>query len=346
MVTSNTLILKLKLQSKLLAKSLNLPNSFGDDLLATAIYQHFDFNELCESVSEFEYALSFESLSEYQKLKYLLICEIEDQKLIDDLHIEIEKMAIRLESKTVINISKLDLISNLYKLFGLENESRYIIDVEDIKLNWQSCFDSLQDQQAVLSCDFLINEIPFRLIATKVQFDEYSVDNIKHSLNSNLAQTDISSAKNQKEKHQINEHSSWLVDSINCLLDIELDIPDQHPIFFKTNNQDYFVYGFPLSPHLSISAHDKCKNIHIQIKDTKEKQVFILNIGCEKLVLECIFISKAEEGEYSFSPEEQWISDTLLSRNDACRFPIGFNNAYHLMLLRPFAHVDWLENAI
>ncbi len=188
MITSDTLLLKLKLQSQLLAKSLNLPSSFGYDLLASSIYQHHDFEELCDSVAEFEYALSFESLSEYQKLKYLLICEIEDQKLIDDLHIEIEKMAIRLESKTVINISKLDLISNLYKLFGLENESRYIIDVEDIKLNWQSCFDSLQDQQAVLSCDFLINEIPFRLIATKVQFDEYSVDNIKHSLNSNLAQ--------------------------------------------------------------------------------------------------------------------------------------------------------------
>jgi hypothetical protein len=91
MITSDTLILKLKLQSKLLAKSLNLPEKFGNDLLATAIYQHFDFNELCESVSEFEYVLSFECLSEYQKLKYLFICEIEDKKLIEDLHIEIEK---------------------------------------------------------------------------------------------------------------------------------------------------------------------------------------------------------------------------------------------------------------
>jgi hypothetical protein len=346
MITSDTLILKLKLQSKLLAKSLNLPENFGDDLLATAIYQHFDFNELCESVSEFEYVLSFESLSEYQKLKYLFICEIEDKKLIEDLHIEIEKMALRLEERTVINISKLDLISNVYKLFGLENESRFIIDAEDIKLKWQPHFDSLQDHQTVLRTDLLINEIPFRLIATKFLFDEYSVNNLKHSLNTNLVQTYVSSAKNQKEKNQINEHSSWLVDSINCLLDIESGIPDQLPIFFKINNQDYFVYGFPLSPHLSISADDKCKNIHIQIKDTKEKQVFILNIGCERLVLECIFISKEEEGEYSFSQKNQWIKDALLSRDDACRFPIVFNNAYYLMFLRPFAHVDWLENAL
>jgi len=40
MITSDTLTLKLTLQSKLLAKSLNLPESFGYDLLATSVYQH------------------------------------------------------------------------------------------------------------------------------------------------------------------------------------------------------------------------------------------------------------------------------------------------------------------
>lgn len=346
MITSDTLILKLKLQSKLLAKSLNLPEKFGNDLLATAIYQHFDFNELCESVSEFEYVLSFESLSEYQKLKYLFICEIEDKKLIEDLHIEIEKMALRLEERTVINISKLDLISNIYKLFGLENESRFIIDAEDIKLKWQPHFESLQDHQAVLRTDLLINEIPFRLIATKFLFDEFSVDNIKHSLNTNLVQTDVSSAKNQKEKHQINEHSSWLVDSINCLLDIESDIPDQLPSYFKINNQNYLAYGFPLSPHLSISENDNSQNIKIQIKNTDEKQVFILNLGNERLVLECIFLNKIEDGEKCYSPENQWINDTFLDHENACKFRIVFNNSYYLMIFRPFSHVDWLENAL
>jgi hypothetical protein len=346
MITSDTLILKLKLQSKLLAKSLNLPEKFGDDLLATAIYQHFDFNELCESVSEFEYVLSFESLSEYQKLKYLFICEIEDKKLIEDLHIEIEKMALRLEERTVINISKLDLISNVYKLFGLENESRFIIDAEDIKLKWQPYFDSLQDHQTVLRTDLLINEIPFRLIATKVQFDEFSVDNVKHSFHTSLAQSDDSSAKMNEERIKIDEHIKWLSDSCECLSSFESDTPDQLPSYFKINNQNYLAYGFPLSPHLSISENDNSQNIKIQIKNTDEKQVFILNLGNERLVLECIFLNKIEDGEKCYSPENQWINDTFLDHENACKFRIVFNNSYYLMIFRPFSHVDWLENAL
>jgi hypothetical protein len=346
MITSDTLILKLKLQSKLLAKSLNLPTNFGYDLLATAIYQHKDFEYLCDSVSEFDNAVNFESLSEYQKLKYLLICEIEDQKLIKDLHIEIEKMALRLEERTVINISKIDLISNLFKLFGLENESRYIVDAEDIKLKWQPYFESLQDHQAVLRTDLLINEIPFRLIATKVSFDEYSVNNLMYSLNTNLAQAGDSSAKTNEERIKIDGHIKWLADSCDCLSNIESETPDQHPVFYKINNQNFFIYGFPLSPHLSTTDNDNCPNINIQIKDIEEKQVFILNIENERLVLECIFLNKVEDGEKCYSPENQWVKNSILSHGDACQFPIIFNKSYYLMIFRPFAHVDWLENAL
>lgn len=346
MITSDTLILKLKLQSKLLAKSLNLPRKFGEDLLATAIYQHFDFNQLCDSIAGLGYALNFQSLVEFQKLKYLLICEVEDKELIEDLHIEIEKMTIRLESRTVINISKLDLISNVYKLFGLENESRFIIDAEDIKLKWQPHFESLQDHQAVLRTDLLINEIPFLLIATKVSFDEYSVNNLMYSLNTNLAQAGDSSAKTNEERIKIDGHIKWLADSCYCLSNIESETPDQHPVFYKINNQNFFIYGFPLSPHLSTTDNDNCPNINIQIKNIEEKQVFILNIENERLVLECIFLNKVEDGEKCYSPENQWINDTLLNHQNSCKFRIVFNNSYYLMIFRPFSHVDWLENAL
>lgn len=346
MITSDTLTLKLTLQSKLLAKSLNLPEKFGFDLLATSIYQHFDFNELCDSIAEFNYAENFGTFSEFEKLKYLLICEVEDEELINDLHIEIENMALRLEERTVINISKLDLISNLYKLFGLENESRYIIDVEHLRLDWQPCFDLLQDHHAVLIADLLINEIPFRLIATKVQFDEFSVDNVKQSLHTNLAQTGDSSAKTNEERIKLDGHIKWMADSCDCLSNVESDTPDQHPVFYKINHQNFFIYGFPLSPHLSISDNDNCPGINIHIKDTEEKQIFILNIESEKLTLECIFLNKVEDGEKSYSPRNQWINDTLLEHESACKFRIVFNKSYYLMILRPFSHVDWLENSL
>jgi hypothetical protein len=346
MLSSHTLILKLKLQSKFIAKSLNLPEKFGNDLLAKAIYQHFDFNELCDSIIELDSALSFGILSRNQKLKYLLICELEDKEIIDSLHKEIEKMAIRLESRTVINISKIDLISNLYKLFGLENESKYIIDSECIELGWQQYFQTLTDNNAVLFCDLKINDIPTRLIATKISFDEISQDSVKNSLKNNFEQVKGSSIKSNDEKFQIIEHSNWLSDSSQCLSNFEPDIPDNHPVFYKINNQNYLVYGFPLSPHLSLSDSDYCPDINILIKNTDEKQMFILNIESEKLAIEFIFISAAEEEDYCFLTNEQRIQDTLLSRSDTCRFPLVFNRSNYLMVIRPFAHIDWLENSL
>jgi hypothetical protein len=341
MISSHTLILKLKFQSKLLAKSLNLPKSFGDDLLATAIYQHFDFNELCESVSEFNYASNFGALSEYQKLKYLLICEVEDKELIVDLHKEIENMALRLEAKTVINISKLDLISNLYKLFGLENESKGIVDAEHIELNWQLCFDSLKDPQAVLCCDVLINDMRVLLIATKFPFNECSRETFEQSIIQNVVQI----KRLNIETQDINAYIEWIKDSTDCLSNIESPNSDERPDFYTINNQNYLVYGFILSPHKQTSNKHQSSNIKIHVKNTPEKQLFILNLEGGKLSLEFLYLNKTEDGNNFYTPENQYIQDTILSHPHACSFHIIFNNAFYLMPIRPFAHIDWLENA-
>lgn len=342
MITSDLLILKLKLQSKLLAKSLNLPEKFGFDLLATSIYQHFDFNELCDSIAEFNYAENFGTFSEFEKLKYLLICEVEDEELINDLHIEIENMALRLEERTVINISKLDLISNLYKLFGLENESRYIIDAEHIKLDWKPCFDSLKDPQSILCCDLIINDMQVLLIATKFQFNECSLDNLEQSIIQNSVQIKRSNIETQ----DIRDYTEWLKDSLDCLSNIESPNSDERPDFYTINNQNYLVYGFILSPHKQTSNNNQSSNINIHVKNTDEKQVFILKLEGGQFTLEYIFLHKTEDGEKPYTPKNQYIQDTVLSHPNACRFPVIFNNAYYLMPIRPFAHIDWLENAL
>jgi hypothetical protein len=346
MITSEQLIYKLELQSELLAKSFNLPTKFGKPLLAEAIYNSPCFNYLSEDILLNTITGNYSIILGEENLKYLMINEIEDSLLIEDLHQEIEQMALRLEERTIINISKLHTISSIYKLFGLENESKYIVDAEKIKLSWEPYFDSLQDQQAVLSSDFLLNDIPFRLIASKVQFDESSLVNLKNSFSKNLSQIDASSANNHEEKTKINEHLEWLVDTAECLSNLESSNPDKKSVAFKINNQNYLVYGFPLSPHLSITDDDNCPDINIQIKDTEEKQMFILNLGNERLALECIFLNKVEDGEKCYSPENQWVKNSILSHGDACQFPIIFNKSYYLMIFRPFAHVDWLENAL
>lgn len=344
MLSLPQLLYKLKLQSKSLAKSLNLPENLGYDLLATSIYQHLDFEDLCDSITELDYSLNISSLSEHQKLKYLLICEVED--LIIDLHKEIENMAIRLESKTVINISKLQLISNLYKLFGLDNESKYTVNAENVNLDWQPYFDSLQNKQSVVFSDLIINEISFRLIATKIEFDEVSLNYLNESFKKNIVQISGPSFQNHKEKLQIDKHRKWLVDTSQCLINLETDNLDEMSYYYEIKNENYLVYGFPLSPRLSIYDKDKCCNLNIQIKDTKEKQIFILNIESQKLVIECIFIKKVNDGDNSFSSKEQWIKDTLLSREDSCGFPVIFNYACYFLLIRPFSEVDYLENAL
>ena len=342
MISSDTLILNLKLQSKLLAKSFNLPTNFGYDLLATAIYRHIDFEDLCDSICELDYALNFSSLAEFHKFKYLLICEVEDKELIDDLHVEVEKMAIRLESKTVINISKLDLISNLYKLFGLENESKYIVDAEHLRLDWQPCFDTLKDPQSVLCSDLLINDMQVLLIATKFQFNECSRETFEQSIIQNVVQIKRSNIETQ----DIISYTEWIKDSLDFLSNIESPNLDERPDFYTINNQNYLVYGFILAPHKQTSNSKKSCNIKIHVKNTHEKQVFLLNLEGGKLALEFIYLHKTENSEKPYLPENLWLTDTLLSHPNACRFPIIFNNAYYLMIIRPFSHSDWLENAL
>ena len=333
MISKSQLLYKLELQSTLLEKSFNLPPKFGEEPLAQAIYNFTNYSDLCELLLQSSDEEIYSVILEHRNLEYLMINEIEDGFLIDAFHEEIENMATRLESMIIINMTKIQLISNLYELFGLDDESKYIINCDHLNLNWQPCFDSLQDQQAVLSSDLLINEIPFRLIATKVNYDKCSLDDLKKSLKTNLVQIEESSINIHEEKMQIDDHRNWLIDSINCLSNIESSNIEKHPCFFKIKNQNYFVYGFTLSPHLSISANDKCININIQIKDTKEKQIFIINIGYEQLVIECIFLDKAEGDECSYSSGNQWVQDSILSRGDACKFPTVFNKSYYLMTM-------------
>ena len=342
MITPATLTLKLKLQAKLLAKSLNLPEKFGNDLLATAIYQHLDFEDLCDSIAEFDYAKSFGALSEFQKLKFLLICEVEDKEFIEDLHKEIGNMALRLEERTVINISKLDLISNIYKLFGLENESKYIIDAEDIVLDWQPCFQSLADPQATLCSKVLINDRQVLLLATKIRFDECSSDTLKKSLSQNFEQLD----KLNIETNDIKSYNDWVKGSVDCLLNIDSECVDERPSFYTINHQNYLVFGFVLTPHKQISGGNCLDNISIPIHNTHEKQNFILNLEDGRLALELIYLNEIEDGEKPCLPKIQWIQDTLLSHLEACSFPTIFNNGYYFMLIRPFAHIDWLKNAL
>ena len=194
----------------------------------------------------------------------------------------------------------------------------------------------------ILCCDVIINDLQVLLLATKVRFDECSIDNLEQSLIHNAVQIKRSNI----ESKDIKGYSEWLKDSVECLSNIESPNSDECPEFYYINGHNYLVYGFILAPHIQALDKRQSDNIKIHVKDTHEKQVFILNLEGGKLAIEFIYLHKTENGEKPFLPENQYIQDTILSHPNACRFPVVFNNAYYLMPIRPFSHIDWLENSL
>lgn len=340
MISSAQLIYKINLQAKFLEKYLNLPSGFGKESLAKSIYQSFNFDDLIATIVDEGDKINLNYLLEDDTLKYLLICEVDDQHLINELHQEIERMALRIEEQVIINITRIQLISHLYKLFGLENESKYIIDAENINLNWQPYFKTLTDNKAVLYSDLSINNIPFRIIATKFQLNEISVENFIEQIKAEVKQSAHSAYEN------IDPHIDWFMCSTAHLTKADSNNSDELPDPFKIKDEEYVVFGFPLCPTIPPNNTESLPRINFLIKSTTEKQKFILNIAQQKLTLECLVVDDIRDGNIRLPEFCHQIKNNLLTHEDACLFPINLESAICFFWIRPFAHTDWLENSL
>jgi len=340
MISSAQLVYKLNLQATFLEKHLNLPPAFGKEPLAKAIYQHFSFDDLCATVSDEGDRINLSYLLENNRLKYLLICEIDDRHLVQELHQEIEKMALRIEEQVIINITRIQLISILYKLFALDDESKYIIDASELNFNWQPYFKTLSNNNSVLFSDLQVNSIPFRLIATKFNLDEISVENFIEQIKNEVKQSDHVAHEN------IESHVDWFSCCTALLTSYDSDNPDELPIPFEIDGEEYAVFGFPLCPTISRDKNVPLSGINFCIKNTPEKQTFILNIAQQKLTLECLIIDDVKDGNIRLPQFCHQIKNNLLSHEDACLFPINFESALCFFWIRPYRHTDFLENAL
>lgn len=347
MISALTLSHKLRLQSKFIANSLNLPQALGKDLLARAIYCTQNYDSLNELLFEQVCDAKIHGTFQHHWLKFLLICECEDELLIDDLHKSIEFMAKRLESMVVINISKIRLISILYELFGLGDEAKYIVVAPDeFNLEWKPCFKTLNNSQAVLYCDFKINHIVYRLIATKVLPNEFKLSNFYKSLDQNLKQSNESSKEAITERPLIEEHRNWFLNSVNFFTNFDSFFPDEIPNEYKINGQKYSIYGFPLLDSLTEQIESNLPTLSVSIKDIQEKQVFIFQLGEQKLVFECIHVETPIVSVITYCEFSNGIKETLLNHKDARKFPIILHQSYFSGSLRPFCPIDYLENSI
>lgn len=340
MISTDQLIYKLNLQAKFLEKHLNLPPAFGKEPLAKAIYQCFNFDDLSCTISGEGPKIGLSDLLENKRLKYILISEVDDQYLINELHQEIENMALRLEEQVIINITRTQLISHLYNLFGLDYESKYIIQAEELELNWQPYFKTLSNNRSVLFYDLQVNSIPFRLIATKFNLDELSVDTFIEQIKAEIKQSDHVAYEN------IESHIDWFSCCTAILTKADSDNTDELPAPFKIKDDEYVVFGFPLCPTISLNNTEALPGINFLIKNTTEKQKFIINIEQQKLTLECLVIDDICDERIRLPKLCHQIKNNLLSHKGACLFPINFESGLCFFWIRPFAHVDFMENAL
>jgi hypothetical protein len=335
MITTAQLVYKLNLQATFLEKYLNLPPYFGKDLLAKAIYVSINFDDLCSSVESDGENRGLSCLLENDKLKYLLICEVDDCNLVHALHQNIEKMALRLEELVAINITRTQLISLLYKLFGLDDESKYIIKVDELKLSWEPYFQTQSNNHFVLFSDIQVNHTPFRLIATKFKLDELSVNSLSNKAKVNCAE--YTSCKDTEF------HLGWLLNCTELLTDKNSNNSDSLPIQFQVDDEEYTVFGFPLCKTISLNSEATMPEVSFLVKNTIEKQKFIIDFGLQKLTLECLVIDDEHVRLPKFYHE---IKKNLLSHKDACDYPIVLEPASCFFWVRPFAYVDFNENAL
>ena len=340
MISTSQLIYKLNLQAKFLEKHLNLPPGFGKELLAKAIYQCFNFDDLSSTISDEGEKINLNYLLEDNRLKFLLICEVDDQHLINELHQEIEKMALRIEEQVIINITRVQLISILYKLFGLDDESKYIIQADELELSWKPYFQTLSNNNSVLFFDLQLNSVPFRLIATKFKLSELSVDTFVEQIKTEVTQSDHVAYEN------LEPHVRWFASSTALLTKADSDNTDELPTAFEIDGLEYVVYGFPLCPTISGDMNAPSSGINFCIKNTNEQQKFILNIAPQKLTLECLVVDDIRDGNIRLPQFCHQIKNNLLSHQDASLLPIKLELGLCFFWVRPFAHVDYLENAL
>lgn len=345
MISHPQLNKKLQFQSKFLSYSLNVSDSISDRILAQAIYGSDTLNSLQnELLQEFELGTQ-QNLINHQRLKYLLICETEDSLLIKNFQTGIEEMAKNVESMVDINFSRLKLYSILYELFGLDDESKYIVRLSsDISLDWQSCFETLVDREAVLTADLKINNVTYRLLAAKLSISEYSLDNFNASINANLEQISGTSEAIFKEKILLEEHQEWLSKSASFFTHFDSYNDDESPTFYKINGERYVVYGFILSPHLQIDA--EMPSIEVLIKDIVDKQVFIINLEQQRLVFEALKMDALVTEEINYCHHSLGVKRNLLTHSDACKFPLKVNGNNYITSIRPFCQVDLMENGL
>ncbi|WP_404389856.1 hypothetical protein [Pseudoalteromonas phenolica] len=347
MISYIHLDLKLEKQATLLSTSLNIPIKIAKDALARAIYCETDYQTLESSLYENINLLKSKQVMLVDWLKYLLIGEgVDDKRLISELQKCVDFMANRLANIVVINISKLQLISKIFLLFGLDNEAKYIINTE-LELTWKPIFNILNKDYEALYSTIKLGDVSFCLIAVRYFEEKYDL----FAANENFKKALLYSTPNEdgllEEAKKVEFLKIWFLNTHSVLNNEPMFQKENHPHAFNIKNKKYLVYGFPLSSKLCEDLGDSVPLVDIRVRNLSEEQTFILKFGNQRLTLlakrldDSHVIDHVNYCEFTYA-----LKESLLTHKDARKSPYPMYESLFSFVLRPYRDADFIKNTV
>ncbi|AXQ98993.1 hypothetical protein [Pseudoalteromonas piscicida] len=285
MISVSQLQEKLSTQAKLFEALFELPTALAEEAIVKGVYNCNTFSGALKILEQTFSNFDLQYEIDHDQLKYLLINEYEDEVLVKSLHIEIENMASRIESLNTVKVSTLTLISNLYKLFSLHGESKFIMNTEgNFRLEWRPYFDALEDPLFVQYADFKLNNCYFRFIATKYPFEKLSIDNVNHYMHLVKHQQENDYEGCISEGNSLDKHHDWLLMTLELFTKNTAASDRLEHATFMIEGSRYLVFG--IRTHDKLVSEWRKPELNVHLKQVKEVQKFIVRIGQQALVLQ------------------------------------------------------------
>lgn len=274
---------KLNKQAKDFALALNISDLYAQGLWTAGVYNCNNFSQVHEHLDSMFDFNSLESILHHDSFKYLMINEYDDNEIIDSLHKEIASMAARIEGLMLKEVDTLLLVSIIYKVLGLHDDSRFIVNTgAEFRLEWHPYYRSSNDPNQVQYADLTILGYCYRLVATKYPYNNLSLSNIKkymyllHSEHQDLFET------NAEEHNNFLKHAGWFVKTFEQTYAEHCNDSCFTPTVFKIKGIRYIVYGFRLNSAL-ITKQNK-SDLDLRIKNIDGDQKFVVRIDQQEIM--------------------------------------------------------------
>lgn len=339
MISLNQLQNKLNYQAKTFALLMEFPILYAEKVWANSVYSLSQFSEVHDVLEHAFKENELDLILEHKTLKYLMINEFDDQEIINSLHVEIEIMVSRIESKVLVDFDSLELVSVIYKVMGLPLDAKFIVNTgAGFTLQWRPYFDAFSDPLIIQYADLSVHGCYYRLIATKFPFEKLSFNNLKrymHWLNWEH-NGDIEGCISRG--NSFSKHENWLTITLELFNNGKVNDERLNPTTFEIEGERYLVYGFPLVPSLVSEWQKPELNLHVKNLDGEQK--FLIRIDQQQLIFYARRVDKSTINTVNSSELIDAFNLGVLSHFDADDKLLDVNGIKYLTCFRPYSSED------